>query len=380
MENMWQFDNNYFLNTIKKIDGIIATKKLTKEQIGLLEEDKLYLFSCLGEKPEEKQIDLDEALKRIEKKLINQINKMGMENIYYTYNIVQFIVRQSNGHETIFEEEVNNRREIFDKTLLFYENLDPLFYNIASQLVNSKHKLYHFSENPMVIDECVFMNYNRLPMVTIHDTKNMKLYVKLAHEMQHQIDNVINNHKYPNYSGFNHLLTECSAIFSELLCCDQISNENPSLVDCNSLFLYRINNIDSLSFDLMRYLNLIIKFENNNSKLDINTFYEFYESNFYMTTEEHMTSYLNHLLEYDIFNSMKYLYSYLIALDLRTIYKSNQKEALSLLKYIINFELNDYGFDSIKKKGVGIDKYQNGPYNHLKHIMEVDNKRLALIK
>ena len=374
-----EFDKVYYLNELKKIDAIIAKGNLANEKIQLLEEDKLFIFKALGEEPKEveENITIDSALKKLEGKMRAEIKKLGANNIEYIYYIASFISRQRNEHQPVYTTNITDVNKVLNECVEFYGKLDHVFYGIITRLVNHPINLYNISENPEVIDECVWRNYSKLPVVNIYNTKSVLLYSKTVHEMQHQINHIINNNVYANYIGFNHLLNECSSIFSELIFCDKLKEQNPNLIDVNSLYIERISSIDSLSVNLMGYLQVMMLLDEADFHLDIDTFKELLYENFYCF-DGHWTDYIIHYLDYNLYEKLKYLFSYLVALDIRTLYKDNPKDALKLLKYIIKLDLDTCDIESILKRKIDISSYKDGPYNHLQHSMEVDSMRLEL--
>lgn len=373
------FNGQYYLDAIQRIDIMIANGKLSNDEISLLKDEKLYLFQCLGITPrvDKKDISLYMAFDKINKKMCNQFNNIGIENIDSLISMANFIIRHHNNREITFKKNDINKEALLSEGVNFFENFNDEFYQIINRLVNHKENLYNFTNDDRMDDECIFLLSKKLPIVHIYDTGNTLLYVKVIHEMQHQIDYMyryINGNKNPNYCN---LLSECSAIFIELLFSDHLSLKYPHSDDINNLYLERINHIESISLHIGEYLQIMKYLYINNKKLTFDFLERFLQSYNKQYSRSFLLKYVSSLLNYNLYSNIKYLFSYLLALNIRETYYNDSKEAINKIKHIINLKVYNDSFSPIIDNEIKLSEYAM-PYNHLKHTMQVENKKLQL--
>lgn len=378
-----RFDHKYYLNAIEKIDMMLSNQDLSNEEIELLEEEKLYLYDSLGIIPyaDDKCSSLRDAevyLHRITEKMYKYYNNIGLETINNLISIASFITKHRSERKISYKKINIDSEDVLNKGINFFKNYDEEFYNIIKILVNNKENLYDFNSNNDKNDCCVFLIHKKLPVVHVYNTPSINLYGTMVHEMQHQIDFMYRysrGNKNPNY---NTLLEECSAILTELLFCDQF---NSSSGEINTFYLERIKNIERDSSFMLKYLR-IMKYlcSNTNRFPKINLLVEYFEKHNIEVTESLLIKYINKLHVYNLYGAIKYLFSYLLALDIREMYYNNPYEAINKIKHIINLKV--YNFNSLQdiNSQFKLSDYKNGAFNHLKHIMRVENNNQQLIR
>lgn len=381
-----KFDEKYYLSAINKIDMMLSNQDLSNDEIELLKEEKLYLYDRLGIIPysNDKCLNMNDAefyLHRIAKSMYEQYNHIGLDNINNLILITSFITRHRNERKISYKKVNIDSEDVLNKGMDFFKNYDEEFYNIIKQLISHKENLYDFHNREKEDDRCVFLIHKKLPVVHVCNTQSINLYGITVHEMQHQIDfmyRYLRGSKNPNY---NTLLEECSAILTEILFCDQFQQKNSSSDEINNLYLERIKNIEQDASFMLKYLK-IMKYlcANKNKFPKINLLVEYFEKHHIEVTESLLIKYINKLHNYNLYGAIKYLFSYLLALDIREIYYNNPYEAINKIKQIINLKV--YNFNSLQDANCGfkLSDYKDGAFNHLKHVIRVENDNQQLQK
>lgn len=220
------------------------------------------------------------------------------------------------------EDQMNLALELFR-----YINDD--YYFCLNDLLIMLHKkyqnIYFFSDHP-VTNEKLKLSFIDFPIVKIYNQGNYETLNILVHEMQHQIDDIY------GLKG-RHLMTEVSAIFTELISHDFFSNYKQFLTGIENRIRDRINGMNRIVEQLLLYDKLFQYFQINKipvEKEDIRNV---------IVRDEKIQEIVKKLEPL----SVKQMYNYLFSYSIAKFYKENYyKDPINTLKKIRNISMGRY--------------------------------------
>lgn len=225
----------------------------------------------------------------------------------------------------VYENEpilILSNTEILDATREFYKSTSKKVYNYYDIFMKSNGNNIKFNKNKSSDDGFLFYSgYNNKKYIDIGTDGNCEDIIgTIVHEVGHAISYDINGNNSKNFG-------EIESIFFQLISCDFFCNYFNNLyfkdVERDYLHKYYIDAREMLFYK--RAYNVLYK---NLNKIDnpCSTFAELSLGDFKKSGE--------------IPEIMNYLYSYIIACELTSMYKIDKENALNILENIIRNENN----------------------------------------
>lgn len=221
----------------------------------------------------------------------------------------------------------------------FFKEQGNFFYNpfTAYTLKMADHlkfiKPSKYCEGMMVYINCIDEGF-----VFVPGYRNITKFTILVHEIEHALD-AINN---PNFLK-QFFVRETSAMFMELIGCDWIKEKNANTKDGSKRKLQiHLNVIDVAEVIYLKtqILNLIKQYPQLSNDELLKVLMEKYNYG-----EES----LEYLSTYSLSSDYIYQVSYLIAIELYSLYQQDKEKALYILKYIILKGNNENIFNILKQ-------------------------------
>lgn len=313
-------------NIMKKIESKLLSNDLSStERVFLEREYQIYL--------EILSIDF-------KKKMNSDLNTGIFEDETYEYII------------SVLDQLIFPNQEISFETKAYdYSNLLSECFNFFKETTEYEEIINHYEYSSDVLykiekdcsDHCFVSEHGA--HVSIDDTENVITEIKLAHEIQHQINMSISA-----FASKTHF-SEAPSIFIEMLIADYMYKKTKHEDYLNS-YLFRLIDISETARILRSYLTMM-KFCNNN--------------------HEQLISYFNYTeLEVNginVMNSLATIFSYLFALSIKEKYDYSNVEGMYYFNSLLNGEIMNMNinFNEEYEKGIRLmsEKY-NSTFGNVK--------------
>lgn len=267
--------------------------------------------------------------------------------------------------DSIYKFKKYTTDECFEIAKDFFGNLDNIMYKNFLKLYKNKYNIIKVEEEKYDLEHdgcCLFVEGLNKPYIWISDKEGIQKANNLIHELGHATS-LLNNPK-RIIEAKDNFGTEIESLFCELVFVnDYLKDKNKveqAIINLENLII-NYGEIDSL-INQKKIVDTL-----NQEKIKIDK--EFYKK---IKKEHNLTkNKVNNAIMLDSMTYTTYLVSYMTALELLHIYKQDKKDALKILKSIIN----DYQKDTY----ITIKKYLKDLPNIEKDankIFEKSNKTL----
>ena len=345
-----------------------------EERIKLLEKIK-------REKSPIEQEEIDSFIYLINKD-INYLKGIHKEPLPYLIKVKKDIIKKGTISEIVsdienFSEldidignhEIPNNflfftdEDILDITNDFYKNQNKSIYRKFLEFYNERRNHLVFVEGFHPESNITFfIPYFNEIFMSINKTNTLSTLYSSIHEFAHAISFKYNS-EVTLYDKNKQLFLEIETLFFELVASDYFTtnintkDEYHEIIQNHYLFLHESKIFD----DRMKIANLVMQ-------SDIKTNEEFRKI---CNEELHFTNdYLDNIMKQNTLEILKYLTSYLFAIELYELYKKDKEKALHILEKIMLMKNNSTlkYYNNIKELGLN-------PNSHTTNfLMDLDNK------
>ncbi len=215
-------------------------------------------------------------------------------------------------YEKINSSELPRSNEsVLRASLKFYKSIDLNIYDACKKIIRSDYKLVNFAPRKIFkknkisssfVFECDHLD---LPFINISFYNDLK-YLITVHELRHAAT------YYLYGKNMRTLLGELPSIYSELLFTDKINRH----YDCGNLYNFRINDMSSNMNAIIKYINILERFNNCGNELNRRNIYDVLR----VSDNKQLLEMYKELLRSPYLKCYDYFVSTLVALELRKYY------------------------------------------------------------
>lgn len=340
MVNKWEIDKAYLRKCIDDGYHMLNNPYLSKiDKLYVKDDIKLFerfLKGCFELQNSNSKTDI--SLKRL-KELVLQ--KMKKEYEILGDNLINFII--SLGNIGLFDcgFSINQTDLSMDTqaelTLLNYREHSQFLYSYVNRLLSSrKIAQIQMVENLNGSSYCHYSEIRKIPFLIIDPLEAPWIF---NHEIEHGIEIALN-------WDLNSLFLELTPIYFELLFTDILYHEQGFVLHGD--YQNRVENASFYFICLDEYFGVMQKFAETNFDVSLETFKSVFFDNVSLcdNTSETLQRYLiKEILSGEIEKYMRYLFSYLKAIELYDQTIESQKDGYDILKPYLtpkfNFEVSD---------------------------------------
>ncbi len=353
MVRKWNFDETFFREQIKKGEMLLEKIDInSKEAEDIM--DMIDIFErLLGVEKDSKirKISLDRIIVNLNSIINYDLHLVKMEKWCELRDFCRYIPKYH--YRNVNNTELpKNDESVLKASLNFYRNIDSRVYVACKKILDSDYQLINFvSKKNDVASSFVFeCDHLDLPFINISSYGDLK-YLVTVHELRH----AANYHLYGNRTKT--LLNELPSIYSELLFADKINRH----YNCNNLYNLRINNIGKSMIQVVKYINILERFDKCGRELNKHNIYDVLG----IFDDKQLLALYGELLKSPYLKSYDYIISTLVALEFREHYYAGYKDAINeMLENII------LGF----KVETNFDKLTENYINHTNYVYSLSHK------
>lgn len=242
-----------------------------------------------------------------------------------------YSIQEEYDEELSFEPIYLANSKVISMVAYFFNNFDSSLVNTSTEILNSDSTFVTFThstgKNIELSDSCYTSDRdNKYIFLRITQRNNYSDYLDFVHEMGHSINYYLNPDGF--YLAEPNQFSEVEAIFPELVAAYDCINEDNRNEIYSALFKDLISTLDRINylFDTGVILKL---WQNNNCKINFNFLSKLNNLGF-------TKKFTNNTLSTDILDDGKYVFSYLVSLELLNIYRYDKEEALKKYREIIS--------------------------------------------
>ncbi len=229
----------------------------------------------------------------------------------------------------------------------FFLNTDQDFAKLFLKLYKDRYKSVLFEESNFInsisgtYGSCQFIDVVNKNYISVQDCQGIQKVSCLAHECGHAVSNLYRPSNV--YNSKDEFLSEVPSIFFEWTFIEEVSKKLSlwdSLATCFDQFIL----FHDIAYALAQHKNLVEAFRVNDYMID-KDFYSFLKQEHGLTKGVVLDS-----IKTNIDSDGCYVISFMVVLELLSIYRQDKKEALRILKKIISLSKND-SYEVINRLG-----------------------------
>lgn len=305
---------------------MISKSKLKLEEPRLSESVKVNIRdmqNVFGEyideekKRENVSVSLDQMLRDLSDKMCKDLDGLKL-SVWKNIQVLCWSVRKYNAPQINYHKDSIDVEDLVSKTLKIYDKSDKQFYHAAKSIFSDKHTLIYLNELDVNnYYRCRYLQRNFIAC----DQKGYNAYPSFIHETQHSIDHKL-------FYNIPALFGELGPIFFETLMNDSLNKSG------NYIGIYgeRINDHNQLMKDIYDYVRVLEKFENKGRTLTIENAGSILE----VEDEAELAALYSFYNNDDAIDSVKYILSFMKAIQIRDLYYNSKKEGIARLKDAIS--------------------------------------------
>lgn len=327
MKNKWEFDKEYIQYLLDRTQKLLKSGFISKTRRENLKKDELVFTSFLND-----DFSLNVFENNYSEKDLEQLIQLTLKDMKLIYKIIgpqlmDWIIELDESR--IFKGEESDDKtqlsidEQAEMTLKNYEK------NSKTLLSEAKNLLYDTNQIQLVLDDeisslCFNTEIINIPFIVVNPTEGPNI---LNHELQHGIEQILCYNQ-------NYFYAELGSQFFELLFLDFLAEKNGYLKSGD--FDFRFIDICQDLNSIAEFFLLTKEFVKKDFKVSSEEFMEKCESLLYIPRCE-LKNYLTEEILNDsgIKDVMRYVFSYLKAIELREKQLLSNEDALEMLdKYL----------------------------------------------
>lgn len=316
----------YFRQMISKSNLILTEQKLDENiKINIRDMQKVFeQYIDENQKENKAIVSFEDMLKNLTDKMNGDLEKIKLstwKNIQsLCWNVRKYQATENNYHTDKIELE-----DLIQTTLKVYDRADKQMYLCAKSILKDKHTLIYL--NNLDINNYYRCRYLQLNFIAC-DATGYSAYPSFIHESQHSIDHKL-------FKDIPPLFWELAPIFFETLMIDLLNKSGKHL----GLYGERINNHNMLMNEIYDYVRILEKFENKGKILTAKNTSSILE----VEDESELASLYSFYNNDDAIDSVKYIISFMRAIQIRKLYYNSKKQGIMELKDVVagnNLKIN----------------------------------------
>lgn len=321
MNRKRNFDEDFLKKQIKegqsRLGKIDINSKEAEDIIDMI--DVFELLLGIENDDEIKRISLDRIITNLNSIINGDLHLVSIEEWRKLKDFCKHVPKYY--YKNINNSELpKNDENILRATLSFYKIIDLNVYGACKRILSSNYQLINFvpkkkfRKNNFASSFVFECDHLELPFINISGDGDLK-YPITVHELRH----AANYYLYGKRAKT--LLGELPSIYSEILFTDKINK----YYNCDNLYNLRINNIGKGMVQVVKYINILERFDKCGRELDRHNIYDVLR----VTDNKQLLELYKKLLKSPYLKNYNYIISILIALELREYYYDGYKDKVN---------------------------------------------------
>ena len=230
-------------------------------------------------------------------------------------------------------------------SLKIYKKASKEYYLAAKKLLESRNT-YVYLNNRKVSNyfDCSALRSRFIACAR----EGLETYSTFSHETQHGVDDMMFEVKHP-------IFIELGPMFFEILTNDYVEKR----YDGRNLYYGRLKNHNRIMSSVYEYARLLRIFDARGRKID----YSNYQMILGINTIEELIKFYNVMMKDNFISGVKYVLSFMKALELREMYYNDKKSAIQALKVCTSGDKTKINYTTL-------------PNAYEKFLIELDQKRV----